>query len=159
MQIQLITVGKLKERYLQQGVVEYLKRLQPYCKLEIIEVAEEKARGPLRPADIEKVIEKEGQRLLQRLSSDSYVIALMIEGTSYSSEQLARHFQQLATYGKSRISFLIGGSLGLSPQVVSQAHLQLSLSSLTLPHQLVRLILLEQIYRTFKINNGETYHK
>ncbi len=159
MQIQVITVGKLKERFLREGVAEYLKRLRPYTKLKVIEVAEEKLRDPLRPAEINKVIEKEGERLLYHLSSDQYIIALAIEGVSYTSDQLAQHLQKLATYGNSRISFLIGGSMGLSPAVLARADLKLSLSAMTFPHQLARLILLEQIYRSFKINHGETYHK
>lgn len=159
MQIQIITVGKLKERFLREGTAEYLKRLRSYTKLEIIEVAEEKLRDPLRPAEINKTIEKEGERILHRLLPDHYVIALAIEGVSYTSDQLAQHLKKLATYGTSRISFIIGGSLGLSPAVLNRADLLLSLSAMTFPHHLARLILLEQIYRAFKINYGETYHK
>jgi 23S rRNA (pseudouridine1915-N3)-methyltransferase len=159
MNIQIIAVGKLKERYLLQGIDEYAKRLSAYAKLDIVEVAEEQARDPVSEAEADLIKDKEGERILKRIHPDSYVIALAINGKPMSSEQLAAHLDRLGTYGTSRITFLIGGSYGLSEKVLCRADLLLSFSKMTFPHQLMRLILLEQIYRAFKINRGETYHK
>lgn len=159
MKIQIITVGKLKEKYLQQACQEYLKRLTPYAKTEVIEVAEEKATDPVHPAQKDQILEKEGNRILRHCPRDAFVISLVIEGKSLTSTQFARKIDQLATYGKSHIIFLIGGSYGLSPKVLKQSDLSLSFSKMTFPHQLIRVFLLEQIYRAFKINRGETYHK
>jgi 23S rRNA (pseudouridine1915-N3)-methyltransferase len=159
MKIQIIAVGKLKEKYLKQACDEYLKRLQPYARVEVVEVAEEKANDPVYEAEMAQILEKEGERILRHLSPDVYTIALTIEGTSLSSPAFAKKIDQLATYGKSHLAFLIGGSYGLSPNVLNRANFHLSLSAMTFPHQLIRLFLLEQIYRTFKINRGEAYHK
>jgi 23S rRNA (pseudouridine1915-N3)-methyltransferase len=159
MRIQVIAVGKMKERFLQLGVEHYLERLTPYAKVEITEIAEEKGKEPLSKQEIKQVVDKEGERILRHLSTDTYTIALAINGVALSSETLANHLQQLVTYGKSRMAFVIGGSYGLSHAVLQRADYTLSFSKMTFPHQLMRLILLEQVYRSFKINRGETYHK
>jgi 23S rRNA (pseudouridine1915-N3)-methyltransferase len=157
--ISIVTVGKLKEKYLKTGIEEYLKRLSAYAKVEVIEIPDEKAPEELSIAEMEQVKQKEGERLLAKISSDVYVIALAIDGKMKSSEELADTLDKLATYGKSKISFVIGGSLGLSEEVLKRADEKLSFSKMTFPHQLMRLILLEQVYRAFRINRGEPYHK
>ncbi len=157
--ISIISIGKLKEKYLKQGIDEYLKRLSAYAKVEIIELPDEKAPENLSETDMEIVKNKEGSRILEKMSDDTYVIALAIQGKAKSSEELAKDMDRLATYGKSKIAFVIGGSLGLSKEVMQRANDTLSFSKMTFPHQLMRLILLEQIYRAFKINRGEPYHK
>ncbi|MFX3623284.1 MAG: 23S rRNA (pseudouridine(1915)-N(3))-methyltransferase RlmH [Ectobacillus sp.] len=159
MNISIVTIGKLKEKYLKQGIDEYLKRLSTYAKVEIIELPDEKAPENLSEAEMEMVKEKEGIRILEKVSDDTHVIALAIEGKMKSSEELAKDLDRLATYGKSKIAFIIGGSLGLSSQVMKRANDMLSFSKMTFPHQLMRLILLEQVYRAFRINRGEPYHK
>lgn len=159
MNIGIISIGKLKEKYLKQGIDEYLKRLGPYAKVEIIELADEKAPENLSEAEMEQVKKAEGDKILAKVSPDTHVIALAIDGKQQSSEELAKTIDQLATYGKSKIAFVIGGSLGLSDEVLRRADAKLSFSRMTFPHQLMRLILLEQIYRAFKINRGEPYHK
>jgi 23S rRNA (pseudouridine1915-N3)-methyltransferase len=157
--LEIIAVGKLKERYLKQGVEEYLKRLKPYARVEVVEIPEEKPATSLNAAEETRIKQREGERILTRLHPDAHVIALAIEGKSLSSEELAEYINRLATYGKSRISFVIGGSVGLSHGVLQSSDLLLSFSKMTFPHQLMRLILLEQLYRSFKIIRGETYHK
>jgi 23S rRNA (pseudouridine1915-N3)-methyltransferase len=157
--ISIITVGKLKEKYLKQGIDEYLKRMSAYAKVEIIEVADEKAPEILSESEMLQVKEKEGERILAKLHPDTYIIALAIEGKQKSSEELADTLDKLATYGKSKIAFVIGGSLGLSQQVLQRSDEKLSFSKMTFPHQLMRLVLVEQIYRAFRINRGEPYHK
>ncbi|WP_196237928.1 23S rRNA (pseudouridine(1915)-N(3))-methyltransferase RlmH [Calidifontibacillus erzurumensis] len=157
--ISIFCVGKLKEKYLRQGIDEFLKRLGPYAKVDIIEVPDEKAPEHLSETEMEMVKEKEGERLLAKITDDTYVIILAIDGKMLSSEQFAKELDQLATYGKSKIAFVIGGSLGLSKKVEQRADYALSFSKMTFPHQLMRLILLEQIYRAFRINRGEPYHK
>jgi 23S rRNA (pseudouridine1915-N3)-methyltransferase len=157
--ISIVTIGKLKEKYLKQGIDEYLKRLSIYAKVEVIELPDEKAPENLSETEMEQVKEKEGERLLGKISDDTHVIALAIEGKMKSSEQLAKELDQLATYGKSKVAFVIGGSLGLSKAVMKRANDTLSFSKMTFPHQLMRLILLEQVYRAFRINRGEPYHK
>lgn len=159
MNISIITVGKLKEKYLKLGIDEYLKRLSAYAKVEIIEVADEKAPEELSEVEMMQVKQKEGERILAKLSADTYVIALAIQGKMQSSEELAKELDRLATYGKSKIAFVIGGSLGLSNEVLKRSNEQLSFSRMTFTHQLMRLILVEQIYRAFRINRGEPYHK
>ncbi|MGG5254458.1 23S rRNA (pseudouridine(1915)-N(3))-methyltransferase RlmH [Neobacillus sp. SM06] len=159
MNISIVTVGKLKEKYLKQGIEEYVKRLSAYAKLEMIEVADEKAPEELSDLEMAQVKQKEGERLLAKISTDAHVIALAINGKMQSSEELADSLDKLATYGKSKIAFVIGGSLGLSDEVLQRANEQLSFSRMTFPHQLMRLILVEQIYRAFRINRGEPYHK
>jgi len=157
--ISIITIGKLKEKYLKQGISEYLKRLSTYAKVEVIELSDEKAPENLSEAEMEQVKQKEGERILAKISDDTHVIALAIEGKLKSSEELAKDLDQLATYGKSKVAFIIGGSLGLSDQVMKRSNAALSFSRMTFPHQLMRLILLEQVYRAFRINRGEPYHK
>lgn len=159
MNISIIAVGKLKEKYLKSGIDEYLKRLSSYAKVEVIEIPDEKAPEELSPSEMEQVKQKEGEKLLSKLSQDTYVIALAIDGKMKSSEELAHTLDKLATYGKSKIAFIIGGSLGLSNDVLQRADEKLSFSKMTFPHQLMRLILLEQIYRAFRINRNEPYHK
>jgi len=159
MNISIITIGKLKEKYLKQGIDEYLKRLTSYAKMEIIELPDEKAPENLSEIEMEQVKEKEGERILSKISDDTHVIALAIEGKMKSSEHLAKDLDQLATYGKSKVAFVIGGSLGLSSAVMKRSNDSLSFSKMTFPHQLMRLILLEQVYRAFRINRGEPYHK
>ncbi|MBS4212427.1 MULTISPECIES: 23S rRNA (pseudouridine(1915)-N(3))-methyltransferase RlmH [Neobacillus] len=159
MNISIITVGKLKEKYLKQGIEEYLKRLSAYAKVEVIEVADEKAPEELSELEMVQVKHKEGERILGKISQDTYVIALAIQGKMQSSEELADTLDKLATYGKSKLAFVIGGSLGLSDEVVKRSNEQLSFSRMTFPHQLMRLILVEQVYRAFRINRGEPYHK
>ncbi|MED3561149.1 23S rRNA (pseudouridine(1915)-N(3))-methyltransferase RlmH [Bacillus xiapuensis] len=159
MNISIVTVGKLKEKYLKQGIEEYLKRLSAYAKVEIIEVADEKAPEELSESEMLQVKQKEGERILAKISADAHVIALAINGKMQSSEELAETIDKLATYGKSKIAFVIGGSLGLSEEVIKRSNEQLSFSKMTFPHQLMRLILVEQIYRAYRINRGEPYHK
>jgi 23S rRNA (pseudouridine1915-N3)-methyltransferase len=157
--ISICTVGKLKEKYLKAGIDEYLKRLSVYAKVEVIEIPDEKAPEVLSPVEMEQVKQKEGDKLLAKISSDTYVITLAINGKMKSSEELADSLDKLATYGKSKIAFVIGGSLGLSDEVLKRADEKLSFSKMTFPHQLMRLILVEQVYRAYRINRGEPYHK
>lgn len=159
MNITIITVGKLKEKYLKQGIEEYLKRLSAYAKIDMIELADEKAPETLSDIEMEQIKEKEGQRILTKIHPDAHVIALAIEGKLKSSEELAATIDKLATYGTSKICFIIGGSLGLSKEVMKRADEALSFSRMTFPHQLMRLILVEQVYRAYRINRGEPYHK
>lgn len=159
MNISIITIGKLKEKYLKLGIDEYLKRLSTYAKVDVIELPDEKAPENLSEIEMEQVKDKEGERILAKINDDTHVIALAIEGKMKSSDQLAKDLDQLATYGKSKIAFIIGGSLGLSKQVMNRANDTLSFSKMTFPHQLMRLILLEQVYRAYRINRGEPYHK
>ncbi|MED3551801.1 23S rRNA (pseudouridine(1915)-N(3))-methyltransferase RlmH [Cytobacillus praedii] len=159
MNISIITVGKLKEKYLKQGIDEYLKRLSAYAKIEIIEVPDEKAPEELSETEMLQVKQKEGERILSKIHPDAHVIALAIEGKMKTSEELADGLDKLATYGKSKVTFVIGGSLGLSSEVLQRASEKLSFSKMTFPHQLMRLILVEQVYRAFRILRGEPYHK
>jgi 23S rRNA (pseudouridine1915-N3)-methyltransferase len=157
--ITIVTVGKLKEKYLKQGIGEYVKRLGAYAKIEIVELADEKAPEVLSESEMEQVKNKEGERILAKIAPDHHVIALAIQGKMRSSEELADNMDKLATYGKSKVAFVIGGSLGLSDDVIKRSNETLSFSKMTFPHQLMRLILVEQIYRAFRINRGEPYHK
>ncbi|MCY8402466.1 23S rRNA (pseudouridine(1915)-N(3))-methyltransferase RlmH [Bacillus sonorensis] len=159
MNISIVAIGKLKEKYLKQGIDEYIKRLSAYAKVDIIELPDEKAPENLSEQDMKIVKDKEGERILSKISPDAHVIALAIEGKMKSSEELADNMDRLATYGKSKVTFVIGGSLGLSDAVLKRADQKLSFSRMTFPHQLMRLILLEQVYRAFRINRGEPYHK
>jgi len=159
MNISIITVGKLKEKYLKEAVSEYSKRLSKYCKLEIIEVPDEKAPETMSRAEEEAVKQKEGQAVLKHVKSDTYVVALAIDGKMLSSEDFSGFINDLGIRGKSNIVFIIGGSLGLSDEVLRRADYKLSFSPMTFPHQLMRVILLEQIYRGYKIMRGEVYHK
>lgn len=159
MNISIVTVGKLKEKYLKAGIAEYAKRLGAYAKIVEIEVADEKAPEQLSEADMEIVKKKEGERILAKIPQDAYVIALAIDGKMKTSEQLAKDMESLMTYGRSKVVFVIGGSLGLHDEVLKRADEKLSFSKMTFPHQLMKLILLEQIYRGFRIMKGEPYHK
>jgi 23S rRNA (pseudouridine1915-N3)-methyltransferase len=159
MHIQIAAVGKLKEKYLVQGIAEYAKRLGPYVKLTLTEVPDEKAPETMSPAEEAQVREREGERLLAQLKPDAHVVALAIGGELWSSEDLADQLDKLATYGKSHVAFVVGGSTGLAPAVLQRAQQKLSFGRMTLPHQLMRLVLLEQVYRAVKINRGEPYHK
>ena len=159
MNITIITVGKLKEKYLKQGIDEYLKRLTAYAKVEIIELPDEKAPETLSDVEMLQIKDKEGERILSKINPDAHVIALAIEGKMKTSEELADTIDKLGTYGKSKITFIIGGSLGLSQEVMKRADEALSFSKMTFPHQLMRLILVEQIYRAYRIIRGEPYHK
>lgn len=159
MNITILAVGKLKEKYFIQGIGEYAKRLGPYAKVTIIEVPDEKAPENLSAAEVEQVKQAEGERLLKKLPANAFVIALAIEGKQMPSEDFAEKIRELATYGHSDIAFIIGGSNGLSDEILRRSDFQLSFSKFTFPHQLMRLILIEQIYRAFKIMRGEPYHK
>lgn len=159
MKITLITVGKLKEKYLKLGIEEYAKRLSAYCKLSFIEIADEKAPENLSMKEMDMVKAKEGQRILAKIKPQSYVIALAIEGKTYTSEQLSQHLSHLMLHGKSDLIFIIGGSLGLHEAVIQRADENLSFSKMTFPHQLMKLILVEQLYRSYKIIEGSPYHK
>ncbi|MFJ8259097.1 23S rRNA (pseudouridine(1915)-N(3))-methyltransferase RlmH [Peribacillus asahii] len=159
MNITIVTVGKLKEKYLKQGIDEYLKRLTAYAKVDIIELPDEKAPETLSDVEMLQIKEKEGERILSKINPDAHVIALAIEGKMKTSEELADTIEKLGTYGKSKVAFIIGGSLGLSAEVMKRADEALSFSKMTFPHQLMRLILVEQVYRAFRIMRGEPYHK
>ncbi|MBZ4662565.1 MAG: rlmH [Caloramator sp.] len=159
MNITIVSVGKLKEKYLKEGINEYLKRLSKYAKVDIIEVPDEKAPENLSKKEEEMIKEKEGQGILKYIKENMYVVVLDIKGKQLSSEELADFLSQRALLGESNIAFVIGGSLGLSQTVLNRANYKLSFSKMTFPHQLMRLILLEQIYRGFRIINGEPYHK
>ncbi|MEI5993688.1 ribosomal RNA large subunit methyltransferase H [Enterococcus sp. 4G2_DIV0659] len=157
--IKIITVGKLKEKYLVQGINEYMKRLQSYAKIEIIEVADEKAPENLSDAEMLQVKGKEGERILAKISDQDHVFVLAINGKQFSSEEFSKEIEQLGINGKSQVAFVIGGSLGLSDEVLKRSQQQMSFGKLTYPHQLMRLVLVEQIYRGFRIMRGEPYHK
>lgn len=159
MNIQLVCVGKLKEKYLVQGIAEYSKRLAPYVKFQVSEVPDEQAPEKMSDAELEQVKDREGERILGHIKPDAHVVALAIDGQLWSSEDLASQLDRLATYGTSNVAFVIGGSNGLSDAVLRRANSKLSFGRMTLPHQLMRLVLVEQIYRAVKINRGEPYHK
>lgn len=159
MNITIVSVGKLKEKYLKMGIDEYVKRLGGYAKMDIIEVPDEKAPEQLSEAEMEIVKKKEGERILSKINPDTYVIALAINGKMKTSEQMAADIESLMTYGKSKIAFVIGGSLGLHDDVLKRADEKQSFGKMTLPHQLMKLVLVEQIYRSFRIMKGEPYHK
>lgn len=159
MKITLITVGKIKEKYLKDAIAEYTKRLRRYCKLEIIEVADEKTPDQAGETVEENIREKEGERLLKYIRDDMYVITLEINGKMLSSVELAEKIDNLGIQGKSHIAFVIGGSIGLGNKVIKRSDFALSFSRMTFPHQLMRVILLEQVYRSYKIISGEPYHK
>lgn len=159
MRITIACVGKVKEKYFADAIAEYAKRLSRYCKLEIQEVADEKTPDGAGAALEEQIKRKEAERLLKCIREDAYVIVLAIEGGQMSSTELAQKLDALAVRGVSHIVFVIGGSLGLSPAVYARADELLSFSKMTFPHQLMRVVLLEQIYRGYRINAGEPYHK
>lgn len=159
MQVTIIAVGKVKERFLQEGIAEYEKRIRPYLKLRIVETAEEK-RPPSASAATESVArEKEGQRILSAIPRGAFVVTLDVAGPPLSSEGLAVTLGEWELAGKSQVVFIIGGDIGLSPDVLRQSAMRLSLSPMTFTHPMARLILLEQLYRACRINSGEPYHK
>ena len=159
MKITLLTVGKIKQKYLKDAIAEYSKRLSKYCKLEIIEVADEKTPDNASEV-VENVIrDKEGERLLKYVKDDAFVITLEIKGKMMTSEELAEKIDTLGIRGVSHIMFIIGGSIGLGEDVIKRSDFALSFSKMTFPHQLMRVILLEQIYRSYRIIAGEPYHK
>ena len=158
MNINVICVGKLKEKYWKDAIKEYSKRLGSYCSLQIVELKETKLQGTGESE--ENLVKKgEGQEILKKIKPGMYVIALDVKGKKMSSEMLAEKMEGLSLTGKSNIAFVIGGSLGLDSQVLERADMKLSFSDMTFPHQMMRVILLEQVYRAFKINRNETYHK
>lgn len=159
MKITILSVGKIKENYFTSAITEYNKRLNKYCKLKILEVQDEKTPDKAPEAIENQIRDKEGERLLAHIKDGAYVIALVIQGKMLSSEQLADKLEKLMVTGNSHIIFVIGGSLGLSQAVIDRADYHLSFSAMTFPHQLMRVILLEQIYRSFRIQNHEPYHK
>ncbi|MEG1781097.1 MAG: 23S rRNA (pseudouridine(1915)-N(3))-methyltransferase RlmH [Clostridium sp.] len=159
MRISLITVGKIKEKYLEDAIAEYSKRLSRYCKLDIIQLADEKTPDKASEALETQIKDKEGERILTNIKDGAFVIALSIDGRMLSSEELSAYIENLGVTGTSHIQFVIGGSLGLSENVLKRADYKLSFSKMTFPHQLMRVILLEQIYRSYRIMSGEPYHK
>lgn len=158
MNITVIGVGKIKEKYFTSAIEEYSKRLSRFVKLNIIEVADEKIPDNASEKENEQIKEKEGARILAKIPQNSFVVTLCIEGTELSSEKLAKKIADISMTASS-ITFIIGGSLGLCDEVKSKSALRLSFGKMTLPHQLMRVVLLEQVYRAFKINNNESYHK
>lgn len=159
MKITILCVGKIKEKYFKEGIAEYQKRLSKYCNFEIIEVADEKTPDHASASEEELIKEKEAQRIQKYMKKDSYTITLEIEGKMLSSEDLAKKIDNLGISGKSSITFIIGGSLGLHQSITSQSDFKLSFSKFTFPHQMMRMILTEQIYRSYRIIHGEPYHK
>ncbi len=159
MKIKIVTVGKLKEEYLKDGIAEYSKRLSRFANLEMIELADEKTPDRASDSENQKILELEGTRILSKIGDRDFVIVLAIEGKTLSSEEFSKQLEQAPINGFSTLTFVIGGSLGLSPQVKKRANLSISFGRLTLPHQLMRLVLVEQIYRAFTIQQGSPYHK
>lgn len=159
MKVSIVCVGKIKEKFYRDAMEEYLKRLSRYCKTEIIEVADERTMEGASPAEEEQIKRREGERLLSKLKEDAYVITLEIEGSKFDSLAFSNLLEQIGISGKSHIQFVIGGSLGLHETVSARADRNLSFSDMTFPHQLMRVILCEQIYRGYRIMNGEPYHK
>lgn len=159
MKITCVVVGKIKEKYFTDAIKEYSKRLSRYCKLEILELADEKTPDGASEAEELAIREKEGERILKALKDDAYVIALAIEGKMLDSVELSRKIESLGISGTSHIAFVIGGSLGLAPAVMKRADYALSFSRMTFPHQLMRVVLLEQLYRSYRIMKNEPYHK
>lgn len=159
MRITVITVGKIKEKYLRDAIGEYSKRLSKYCKLEILEVADEKIPENAGENLENQIRDKEGDRILKYVKEDAYVITLEILGKQLTSEELSSKIENLGVQGVSHIVFIIGGSIGLGKDVMKRSDYALSFSKMTFPHQLMRVILLEQIYRSYRIMNGEPYHK
>lgn len=157
MKIEIICVGKLKEKYLVQAIEEYTKRLSRYCKLSIIELSDEKTPDNASEKEELQIKEKEGEKILSKISESAYVVALDLQGKMLSSQELATFLADCGVRGNSHLIFIIGGSLGLSSSVLQRANCKLCFSKMTFPHQLFRVMLLEQIYRSFRINNNEAY--
>ena len=159
MKIKIVTVGKLKEKYLKDGIAEYSKRISRFATVEMIELADEKTPDRASDSENEKILDLEGNRILSKIGDREFVVVLAIEGKTLSSEEFSNQLEQASINGYSTLTFVIGGSLGLSHQVKKRANLSLSFGRLTLPHQLMRLVLTEQIYRAFTIQQGSPYHK
>ena len=159
MKIKVVTVGKLKEKYLKDGISEYSKRISRFAKLEMIELADEKTPDKASESENQKILEIEGQRILSKVGDRDFVIVLAIEGKTFSSEEFSKQLEEASIKGFSTLTFIIGGSLGLAQDVKNRANLSVSFGRLTLPHQLMRLVLVEQIYRAFTIQQGSPYHK
>ena len=159
MKITLITVGKIKEKYLKDAIAEYSKRLSKYCKLEIVEVADEKTPDQASENVERQIRQKEGERILRYVKDDAYVFTLEIGGTMLDSVAFAKKMETLGIQGKSHLIFIIGGSIGLGEEVLRRSDYALSFSKMTFPHQLMRVILLEQVYRGYRITEGAPYHK
>lgn len=159
MKISILCVGKVKEKFYRDAIDEFNKRLSRYCKLEIVEVADEKTPDQASDIEVKQIKDKEGERLLKNIKDDAYVIALCIDGKQLDSEELSCKIESLGVQGTSHICFIIGGSLGLADEVISRTNYKLSFSKMTFPHQLMRVILMEQIYRAYRIMNNEPYHK
>ena len=157
--IEIICVGKLKENYLKDAIAEYSKRLSKYCSLNIVELPDEKLPSSFSEADKYKIIEKESTNILNHIKENSYIIALDLKGKQYSSEEFSEKLSQIALNENSYITFLIGGTLGMSTNLLNQANELVCFSKMTFPHQLIRVFLLEQLFRSFKIQNNETYHR
>ena len=159
MKIKIVTVGKLKEKYLKDGIAEYSKRISRFAKLEMIELADEKTPDKASEIENQKILETEGARILSKIGERDFVLVLAIEGKTFSSVEFSKQLEQASINGFSTLTFVIGGSLGLSNEVKKRANLSVSFGRLTLPHQLMRLVLTEQIYRAFTIQQGSPYHK
>ena len=159
MKIKIVTVGKLKEKYLKDGIAEYSKRISRFAKLEMIELTDEKTPDKASELENQKILETEGARILSKVGERDFVVVLAIEGKTFSSEEFSKQLEQASIKGYSTLTFIIGGSLGLAPVVKNRANLSVSFGRLTLPHQLMRLVLVEQIYRAFTIQQGSPYHK
>lgn len=159
MNIRIIAVGKVKEKYLQEGIKEYLKRMSPHAKVEVIEVSDEKTSERPSETELRLIKEKEGDRISRYLKEGAYLFALDIKGRNLSSEEMSGMISDLGIQGKSDLTFLIGGSVGLADSLIEKADFKLSFGRMTFPHQLMRLILVEQLYRSFKIIAGHPYHK
>ncbi|EMG32981.1 23S rRNA (pseudouridine(1915)-N(3))-methyltransferase RlmH [Streptococcus oralis] len=159
MKIKIVTVGKLKEKYLKDGIAEYTKRISRFAKLEMIELADEKTPDKASESENQKILETEGARILSKVGERDFVVVLAIEGKTLSSEEFSKQLEQASIKGYSTLTFIIGGSLGLAPVVKNRTNLSISFGRLTLPHQLMRLVLVEQIYRAFTIQQGSPYHK
>ena len=159
MNITLVTVGKIKEKFFRDASAEYQKRLSRYCKLAIVEVADEKTPDKASGQEEELIRRKEGERLKKYIKEGAYVVSLAVEGKQYSSEAFSHKIHYLGLHGESHILFIIGGSIGLASDILKESNELLSFSEMTFPHQLMRVVLLEQIYRGYRIMNGEPYHK
>lgn len=159
MKIKIVTVGKLKEKYLKDGIAEYTKRISRFAKLEMIELTDEKTPDKASELENQKILETEGERILSKVGERDFVVVLAIEGKTLSSEEFSKQLEQASIKGYSTLTFIIGGSLGLAPVVKNRGNLSVSFGRLTLPHQLMRLVLVEQIYRAFTIQQGSPYHK
>jgi len=159
LQVKVVAVGKIREKFLSEGIKEYTKRLGSYLRLDIVEISDEPCPERLSAADEERVKKKEGERILKAIGQQEHVVLLDLKGKEFTSPQLSEYIDQLALNGQSSIAFVIGGSLGLSDEVRQRADFAWSFSRLTFPHPLIRVMLLEQIYRAMKISRGEAYHK